>query len=150
MGEVYTNFWLSKVLGLSSEDHDGGELSAAAFGNMIHAVMEAFARPHLGKDRKDEPVESLTNELRSDFARLIESHVAEKFGNNPEDSVRLQKETALARLVAFAPYQAELWNQGWIIHSVETMCTFASPDGIKPSSTPVETRGLFLSVLVKS
>ncbi len=114
------NFWLSKVLGLSSEDHDGGELSAAAFGNMIHAVMEAFARPHLGKDRKDEPVESLTNELRSDFARLIESHVAEKFGNNPEDSVRLQKETALARLVAFAPYQAELWNQGWIIHSVET------------------------------
>jgi ATP-dependent helicase/nuclease subunit B len=124
------NFWLSKVLGLSSEDHDGGELSAAAFGNMIHAVMEAFARPHLGKDRKDEPVESLTNELRSDFARLIESHVAEKFGNNPEDSVRLQKETALARLLSFAPHQAELWNQGWVIHSVETKLPDAIIEGM--------------------
>jgi ATP-dependent helicase/nuclease subunit B len=124
------NFWLSKVLGLSSEDHDGGELSAAAFGNMIHAVMEAFARPHLGKDRKDEPVEALTAELRSDFARLIESHVAEKFGNNPEDSVRLQKETALARLLSFAPHQAELWSQGWIIHSVETKLPDAIIEGM--------------------
>lgn len=114
------NFWLSKVLGLSSEEHDGGELSAAAFGNMIHAVMEAFARPHLGKDRQGESVEALTEEIRRDFARLIADHVAEKFGNSPEDSVLLQKQTALARLFAFAPHQAELWADGWIIHSVET------------------------------
>jgi hypothetical protein len=124
------NFWLSKVLGLSSEDHDGGELSAAAFGNMIHAVMEAFARPHLGKDRKDESVDSLTAELGRDFARLIESHIAEMFGDNPEDSVRLQKETALARLLSFAPHQAELWNQGWVIHSVETKLPDAIIEGM--------------------
>ena len=124
------NFWLSKVLGLSSEDHDGGELSAAAFGNMIHAVTEAFARPHLGKDRKDEPMAALIEEIRRDFARLIDSHVAEKFGNNPEDSVRLQKETALARLLAFAPHQAELWNQGWIIDSVETKLPDKEIEGV--------------------
>jgi len=113
------NFWLSKVLGLSSEDHDGGELSASGFGNMIHAVMEGFSRPHLGKDRKGESVEALTEEIQRDFTRLIAAHVSEKFGDNPEDSVLLQKQTALARLLSFAPLQAGLWNDGWIIHSVE-------------------------------
>ncbi len=124
------NFWLSKVLGLSGEDHDGGELSAAAFGNMIHAVTDAFAQPHLGKDRRNEPIEDLVDEIRRDFTRLIDSHVAEKFGNNPEDSIRLQKETALARLLAFAPHQAELWNQGWIIDSVETKLPDKEIEGV--------------------
>jgi ATP-dependent helicase/nuclease subunit B len=113
------NFWLSKVLGLSSEEHDGGELSSADFGNMIHAVMEAFARPYLGKDRKGEPVSMLTDEITAAFTRLIEAHVLEKFGANAEYSVRLQKETALGRLHSFAPIQAKLWTDGWIIHSVE-------------------------------
>ncbi len=113
------NFWLSKVVGLSEEEHDGGEMSSAGFGNMIHAVMEAFARPHLGKERKGEPVDALTEELLGDFARLIDGHVTEKFGGHPEESVLLQKATALARLGAFAPIQAGLWAEGWVINSVE-------------------------------
>jgi ATP-dependent helicase/nuclease subunit B len=125
------NFWLSRVLGLSSEEHDGGELSSADFGNMIHAVMEAFARPHLGKDRKGEPVSALTDEITAAFTRLIEAHVLEKFGENAEYSVRLQKETALGRLHSFAPIQAKLWTEGWIIHSVEAKLVEQTIEGVR-------------------
>lgn len=113
------NFWLSKVLGLSEDEHDGGELDASGFGNLIHAVMEAFAKPQLGKDRSTESESNLVEELRKDFRRLLAEQIHAKFGDEPEESVLLQQRTALARLDSFAPLQAKLWAEGWVIHSVE-------------------------------
>ena len=107
------DFWLKHALGMSETSHDAIELDAAGFGTLLHAAVEAF-----GRDPDTRDLTACETILRALEAKL-EAHFRERFGRAPAGSLLLQRETARARLRAFAGAQAQLRAEGWSILEVE-------------------------------
>ncbi|MBM3842479.1 MAG: hypothetical protein FJ397_04310 [Verrucomicrobia bacterium] len=107
------DFWLKHALGMSETSHDAMELDAGGFGTLMHAAVEAFGRDPETRDLT-EP-EAIGRALEA----KLEAYFRERFGPAPAASLRLQRETARARLRAFAEAQAELRADGWSILEVE-------------------------------
>jgi len=107
------DFWLKHALGMSETSHDAIELDAAGFGTLMHAAVEAFGRDAETRDLTDR--EKIFRALEA----KLEGHFRERFGRTPAASLRLQRETARARLRAFAPVQARLRADGWSMLEVE-------------------------------
>jgi ATP-dependent helicase/nuclease subunit B len=98
---------------MSETSHDAIELDAAGFGTLLHAAVEAFGRDPDTRDLTD-----CATILRALEAKLG-AHFRERFGRAPAGSLLLQRETARARLRAFAGAQAQLRAEGWSILEVE-------------------------------
>ena len=113
------DFWLKNVLQLNETTHDDVELDRAGFGTLIHAALEKFGRNESNRSLSD------PEEIAEQLSQCLDEHFAEAFGevansNEPEyKGIILQRETARERLSRFAPLQAQLVNEGWLIQSVE-------------------------------
>jgi ATP-dependent helicase/nuclease subunit B len=98
---------------MAETSHDALELDAAGFGTLMHAAVEAFGRDPETRDLTE--AEAIHRALEAKLA----AHFRERFGRTPGGSLLLQRETARARLRAFAGAQAQLRAQGWSILEVE-------------------------------
>lgn len=111
--ESPADFWLKHALEMSETSLDTMELDAGAFGTLMHAAVEAFGRDPETRDLTDE--EAIGRALEA----KLEAHFRARFGRAPAGSLLLQRETARARLRAFAQAQAQLRASGWSILEVE-------------------------------
>jgi len=109
-------FYLKRILGLKAVDAGQRELTPADLGNVVHAVLDSFARstvahtPH-AKDIAD----WLEAELDEQAAAL--------YGSRPLFSVALQIESMRQRLRKFADVQSKLRGEGWRILAAEEEIT---------------------------
>jgi ATP-dependent helicase/nuclease subunit B len=98
---------------MTETTHDALELDAAGFGTLLHAAVEAFGRDPDTRDLTERAAIGRALEAK------LEAHFRERFGRVPGGSLLLQRETARARLRAFAGAQAQLRAAGWSIVEVE-------------------------------
>lgn len=108
-----SQYWLKHALGMSESSHGEMELDAAGFGTLAHAAVEAFGR--------DEKANALSDpdEIQTLLEQKLDEHFDERFGDQPNSTLLLQREMARARLQAFALSQAQLHVDGWRILEVE-------------------------------
>ena len=106
-------FWLNRALGLDETTHEALELDNAGFGQLIHGALQLFGQDNIDK------LETRIDEIRRQFDRCLEKHVADTFGRRPQTALRLQIEAAKGRLNAFAAIQAKMASEGWTIKQVE-------------------------------
>ncbi len=104
-------FYLKKVLWLDTFSSDAREMDAKRFGILVHEALEKF-----GNANRDESNPAV-------IERLVLGHLATSvdrlFGPSPSPAVRVQVEAAKVRLRGFARVQAEQYDAGWRIVSVE-------------------------------
>lgn len=105
-------FYLSRVLGLRALDDAADELDGGSFGDLIHIVLQRFA--------KSDQCHSTDAKA---ISRLLEHElnvcVAATFGRRPAAAIAIQAEQMKARLDAFAAKQAERAAAGWRIEFSE-------------------------------
>jgi RecB family exonuclease len=121
-------FWLWRVKGLEVRDDTARELSAAGFGNLIHACLEAFG--------SDEELRACSDAAVIERALLhhLDHTVELLFGSDARRAVAIQAAVARRRLQAFAHAQAARVAEGWRQVLVEK--TFSKTD--KLVALPVE------------
>src|SRR5690606_5849519 len=109
--------------------HDEAEeLDAAAFGNLLHTVLDRFGSSPF--------VEVPDAKLLAQFLNdQLDEIVAEQFGTRRLPAVNLQIRQLRARLDAFARWQADWFAQGWRIRSCEKSCAVAPPELQVPGTT---------------
>ncbi|MBM4093523.1 MAG: PD-(D/E)XK nuclease family protein, partial [Planctomycetes bacterium] len=115
-------FYLQHVLGLRLMDDRAEELSAPAFGTLVHAILRRFGEDDSIKRSTD------ADEIRRFLRHALNQHVAEWHGTEHLPAVDVQIVQAQARLDAFAQWQAGWSAQGWEIVHTET------PGGKEPAT----------------
>ena len=111
------------------------ELDAPAFGNLVHAALEAHATGQLARGAA--PLSS-EKEIAAELAKILGTLRA-RFGRNPGVKIALQFEAAAKRLACFAAIEAKWIAEGWRI---------ALPPEYPISTHPFAEEG-FRDVLVK-
>jgi hypothetical protein len=104
-------FYLRNVLRLGCIDDSASELDAAAFGDLVHSVLQHFGRA-------DDAIRHSTK--ADDIKAYLEGHLDRlalaRFGDHlGRPAIRVQVEQARNRLRAFADWQAGRIEQGWRI-----------------------------------
>ncbi len=107
------DFWLKTILQLNETSHDDVELNRAEFGTLIHSVLETFGRDPNNHNLTDPA------EIAEKLGGYLDKHFKSLYGDEPESSLILQKETAKDRLLRFSETQASLVKEGWRIKEVE-------------------------------
>jgi ATP-dependent helicase/nuclease subunit B len=125
------DFWLKHALGMSESTHGGAELDRAGFGTLIHDSLYLFAKDKANRLLDDETI------IAKKFDEALDAYFEKQYGHNLEPGLLLQRETARVRLANFAPHQAQLVRDGWVIHEVEEWL----PKGAKIGT--MEVRGRF-------
>jgi hypothetical protein len=120
-------FALRHVLKLEAVEDDPRELTPAAFGSVLHGVLDAFSRDAAAKSltAADAIAEALDTELDRQARRW--------FGREPRAAVRLQLDRMRQRLAAWATHEAAWRTEGWITVATEyklkdVPLTFPGPD----------------------
>jgi ATP-dependent helicase/nuclease subunit B len=108
-----SDFWLKNALGMSESTHGGAELDRAGFGTLIHDTLYLFAQDKANRLLDDEAA------ITVKFDEALDAYFEKHYGRNLEPGLQLQRETARERLANFAPHQAQLVRDGWVIHEVE-------------------------------
>lgn len=108
-----SDFWLKNALGMSESTHGGAELDRAGFGTLIHDTLYHFAQDKANRLLDDEVA------IAKKFDEALDAYFEKHYGRNLEPGLQLQRETARERLANFAPHQAQLVRDGWVIHEVE-------------------------------
>ncbi|MBX3378349.1 MAG: PD-(D/E)XK nuclease family protein [Phycisphaeraceae bacterium] len=101
-------FYLEKVLGLKEVARPEPEMDPMAFGDIVHKVMEQFARGE-ARDMAD------AGRIREFLLDHLELLATERFGSSPAMAVRVQLEMARMRLEEVAQWQAGWRADGWVI-----------------------------------
>jgi hypothetical protein len=123
-------FYLSRALRLQPVPPDIGELDAAQFGKVLHAVLDQFAQLPVADSADAVLIETALDEL-------LDRLVAETLSTSPFPALEIQIEHARLRLRAFARHQARRRAEGWRIASSEQRLTLVVPvDGVS-----IELRG---------
>lgn len=103
---------IRRELRLSSIDDEVRELTAPAFGSLIHDVLSHFGKSAVREALKSELIESfLLNELRRQSLR--------RFGRDRSATVSVQLQMIEDRLRSFARWQAGVAAEGWRITHTE-------------------------------
>ena len=123
---------LDSVLGLEGVDDQGREMDPLLFGNVAHAVLEAWGRSD-ARDSADE------DEIREALLALLGQEVRNRFGARPLPAVRLQVAQLRTRLGAFARWQAGHRARGWRVARVETRVDPGVP--FEVDGVPILLRG---------
>ncbi|MEC7273805.1 MAG: PD-(D/E)XK nuclease family protein, partial [Verrucomicrobiota bacterium] len=110
-------FCIEKVLLCQSAPMASHEMDAAAFGKLIHQVLENFGREiiPMGKAMLELDEDSISKRAQE----LLNQVVHVKFGKHPAPAVQIQIANALVRIQAFARVQAKCFSEGWVILDVE-------------------------------
>jgi RecB family exonuclease len=107
-------FYLKRVLKLEPLDDSPDELDAAAFGTLLHDVLELFGADLEAREWKDsEKIHLLLQAILDDLVRR-------RYGPHPVPAVSVQVEQIRYRLKNFAQWQADWVAQGWRIKHTET------------------------------
>jgi RecB family exonuclease len=106
-------FYLGHVLKLQPAGDDVAELDGAAFGSLVHSVLEKFGRAEDAKDlRTSGDEQKIAGYLDDQLDRIA----AARFGaKQARPAVRVQVEQLRLRLRAFARWQAARSRDGWRI-----------------------------------
>lgn len=105
-------YFLRRELRLSSVDDDVRELSASAFGNLIHDVLRKFGESPVRDSRNVEAIETW---IMQELHRLALA----RFGRSRSATISVQLKMAESRLGAFAKWQVENFREGWRIFYTE-------------------------------
>ncbi len=105
-------FYLKHVLDLKPLSDDLRELDAISFGNVIHAVLQAFGESD-ARDLRDE------KEIRDFLNNTLNAEVVQRFGAKPPATIAVQREQARVRLENFARWQSQWRHEGWMIRYTE-------------------------------
>ncbi len=105
-------YYLRHVLKLTEVSDDVNELDGRAFGVLVHDVLKAFGQSSVKHSTQEAEIAGF---LHAELTNLITT----LYGPEPLPAVLVQVEQAKRRLNAFAEWQAEWRQAGWMIHSVE-------------------------------
>lgn len=101
-------YFLRRELRLGAVDHEVRELSASAFGNLIHLVLDKFGESSVKHATEPDAIRSmLMDELHRQALGL--------FGRSRSATVSVQLKMIESRLSAFADWQARTASEGWRI-----------------------------------
>lgn len=106
-------FYLRHVLHLDPINDDAEELDGAAFGSLLHDVLNLFGRSKLATSDNADHIRSY---LQDTLRKLIRG----RYGRRQLAPVNVQAAQMSARLEAFARWQAEWRGLGWEIAYAET------------------------------
>ncbi|MCB1230886.1 MAG: PD-(D/E)XK nuclease family protein [Verrucomicrobiae bacterium] len=115
------HFWANRLRRLNEIDPAKAEMDDLDFGNFCHLVLEAFGR--------DESARNLTDgeSIEDWFLDAADRFAFEQFGARPGLAVRIQLQSAKARLRSAARLQAAERAAGWEIIAVERSLADAYP-----------------------
>lgn len=105
-------YFLRRELRLSSVEDDVRELSAAAFGNLIHEVLRKFGESPVRDSRNAESIETW-------IMQELHRQALARFGRSRSATISVQLKMAESRLGAFAKWQVENFKEGWRIFYTE-------------------------------
>jgi hypothetical protein len=105
-------FYLRHVLKLLAVSDDAAELDGAAFGVLVHDVLEQFGRADEAKDARAAADPKLIVEY---LDYQLDRVAAARFGRHPRPAISVQVEQIRLRLAAFAAWQAQRTRDGWRI-----------------------------------
>lgn len=106
-------FYLQRVVGMDEPDPERVEWNHRDFGNVLHAVLEAWGRDLKARDLAD------AKAIEDWLIKELDDRVARHFGDRIPLAVSLQVESMRLRLGWFAKEQAEIRSSGWRIVEVE-------------------------------
>lgn len=111
--ECPLRFYLKRVAGARPAEPDKAEPDAAAFGDLVHAALAAYALdPHTA---------ALADEaaIRDALLAKLDAESLRRHGASPALAALVQRHAAHARLAGFARVQAELHREGWSVAEAE-------------------------------
>jgi len=126
-------FYLERVLRLEEVRDDDAELDGAAFGTLVHEVLQQFGS---GPDRDSTDADQVAAVLD----QLLQDVAVRHYGRHGLPSVQVQVEQLRYRLRGFAVRQAEWAARGWRIEHTEV----PTPDQratLMVDGEPLELRG---------
>ncbi len=106
-------FYLSDLLRMEPVDTRKSEMDDGEFGDLCHAVLEAFGRDGRLKRSAD------AGEIETFFLECLDDLMAGRYGRTLSVPLMIQKESAAQRLAHAARIQALERAKGWIIEDVE-------------------------------
>jgi len=124
-------FYLRHGLRMKEIDTMRSEMDPMEFGNLLHAVLEAFANDPTASTATDAQV------IRSAFHALLDRHLHGIYGPRLTVPVTIQRESARQRLGWWAEYEAAQRRAGWQIEAAETL--------ISPPDDPWALAGMTIS-----
>lgn len=112
-------YYLRHIVGLEALADSQAELEAAAFGNLLHDVLQRFSRADDAQRARTSGDPELVFGYLSNF---LDTLAAARFGlAHCRPAVRVQIEQARTRLAALAQWQAQRTQGGWrIVHGEDT------------------------------
>lgn len=130
-------FYLRHVLQLEELTDEASELDPAAFGNLLHDVLQHFGRdPEAKEIRQSVKSEAIFEYLGDRLSKLA----AARYGKYPRPAIKVQVELARSRLSALAAWQAERTQNGWqIVHSEDEQKQLRVPWDV--DGKPIELYG---------
>ncbi len=110
-------FYLSRVLLMEGVESGQRELSVRDLGNLVHGIMEAFAREPAIAGSVDERA------IATWLEETLEREMKARHGRQPLFAVGMQAESMQQRLRALAGVQAAVRREGWSILAAEEKVT---------------------------
>jgi len=127
-------YYLKHVLGLKNLDDTAQEMDGRAFGSLLHEILGDFAGgPAAGSCDAAEIWKALQ--------KLAQQKLHARFGKNALPAVLVQAEQLMARLEAFAAFQADWAREGWEIKFSEL--------GFQPGEVKLEVEGGSINLLCR-
>lgn len=105
-------YFLKRELKLKSIEDETLELEAAAFGSLLHQVLNLFGESSVAHALRPEPI-------RDYLLKVLHNLAIKRFGRQRSATVNIQLQMMESRLEAFAEWQAETAAQGWRIEVTE-------------------------------
>lgn len=108
-------YFLKRELRLRSIEDETLELEAAAFGSLMHDVLNEFGDSPVADALRPEPIEEF-------LFKALNSLANKRFGRNRSATIAVQLQMMQDRLSAFADWQAGTAAEGWrILHTEEDL-----------------------------
>lgn len=105
-------YFLKRELRLKSIEDETLELEAAAFGSLMHDVLNDFGQSKVAHALRPEPIEEF-------LLKALGSYANKRFGRNRSATIAVQLQMMQNRLSAFAVWQASTAAEGWRIRYTE-------------------------------
>jgi ATP-dependent helicase/nuclease subunit B len=113
-------FYLRHGKKMEEVDAARSEMDAREFGNLVHHVLEKFAKEGTARESLDAEV------IRAEFHAILDRYLHAVYGPELTVPVLIQRESARQRFSWWAELEAEQRKQGWRIADAETAI---SPEG---------------------
>ncbi len=108
-------YFLRRELRLRSVEDDVRELTASAFGSLMHDVLKSFGESEVREALNIEAIETF-------LMQALHREALGKFGRSRSATVSVQLKMLESRLSAFARWQVDSLREGWRIAYTETAC----------------------------